>query len=260
MNWEDDPAAACLEDDRRHLAAARDCVSVWHSFAVPIAVPDALRIKFRVIFPLAAHALNLVDAALAQLPRYPLVAAASTRLALEHAIAGQWVLLTEGGEHTLAKWMEHSWQTRAQQFARAAENPPELDDIVARPAIPGADRSFSAERAFARFDSTGLFYDAYRDLSQAVHPSYGTLQAHFEISPDDRARGTWPTRIDRDGVAGPISSTAMGLGVAGVFALDALARLRDGRDGLHDVERIAAEAGLPHDLTLSDQHPERQPH
>lgn len=256
---EADDTTDAQDEDRRRLDAAHRCVALWRSFPLPIKVPNRFEIRFRVIFPLAAHALNLTDAGLAQLPDYPLVAASSARLALEHAIAAQWVLFTERGEVTLKNWMEHSWLTRVEKFARAADNPPELDDLVARPPIPGADRSFKMEDVFGRFDPSGLFYDTYRDLSQAVHPSFGTLQAHFDVSAQDRAAGTWPTRVNRNGAASPVSSTATGLGLAAVFAMDALARLREGQAGLDDVERIAAEAGMPHDLSFSDQHPERQP-
>lgn len=252
MGGEDDLVVAAQELDKRHLDAARECLAVWRELPTPLKVSKDLEIKFRVVFPLAAHALNLVEGALDQLPRHPLVASANARLALEHAVAGQWVLLTDGGEVTLKNSMEHSYLTRAERFARAAGNPPELDDVIARPPIHGSAREFSTERAFDRFDPTGLFYDTYRDLSQAVHPSFGTLQAHFDISPEDRSERAWPTRIDRNGGAAPISSTAMGLGLAAVLALDALARLREGQDGLVDVERIAGRAGLPHDLSFSD--------
>ncbi|MGZ4532972.1 MAG: hypothetical protein ACXVXP_11550, partial [Mycobacteriaceae bacterium] len=119
MGEEEDVDATLLDEDQRRLDAARRCVALWRSFPTPVEVPDQFEIKFRVIFPLAAHALNLADAGLAQLPSYPLVAASSARLALEHAIAAQWVMLTEGGEVRIKNAMEHSWLTRVEKFARA---------------------------------------------------------------------------------------------------------------------------------------------
>src|SRR6185312_8116964 len=54
--------------------------------------------KFRVVFPLAAHALNHIEAAEYFQSSSPWVAVSSARIAFEHALTAQWVLWTEGGE------------------------------------------------------------------------------------------------------------------------------------------------------------------
>ena len=58
-----------------------------------VAVRADAELKFRVVYPLAMHAMSSVDAALALLAR-PWVAAVNARVVFECALAAQWVLLT----------------------------------------------------------------------------------------------------------------------------------------------------------------------
>ena len=54
--------------------------------------------------------------------------------------------------------------------------------------------TWSVANACARFtDSPQLFYDIYRNLSGATHPSYGTILAYLDASPEG-AVGVEPDR------------------------------------------------------------------
>ncbi|MCR1782206.1 hypothetical protein KVF89_06650 [Nocardioides carbamazepini] len=244
--------------DRAHLDAARQCVLLWHQSPKAMEAPAALNVKFRVSYPMLAHALNHVHQALAAMERFPLVATTSARIALEHALTAQWILLTHGGELVVANHMKHSWMTRSRLFAEATGTQDELRPILDLDPIPGNERSFSAQVLCHRFDESGLFYDLYRELSQGVHPSYGTISAHFEIvgEVDDNQRAL--TSTSRNGAAQRVDATATGLGLAAVLAIDAFERFRDGSPRLPEVEAIATAAGLPHDLRFSDQLPDLQ--
>ncbi|QIK65615.1 hypothetical protein G7072_04030 [Nocardioides sp. HDW12B] len=222
-------------------------------------VPTALDTKFRVAYPMVANALNHVSQALDVIEQLPLVATASARIALEHALSSQWILLTEDGERVLSNHMKHSWMTRARTFADATGTHDDLRPILDVEPIPGHERSFSSQKLFDRFDDSGLFYDLYRELSQAVHPSYGTLAAHFQIvQQHDDDRETL-TSLSPTGAARRIDATATGLAVAAVLAVDAFERFREDSPRLKELEEIATSAGLPHDLQFSDQRPELQP-
>src|SRR5690242_7671042 len=89
--------------DAAYLAAAEEVMTLWRRWWQPaqsVEVPVAAEMKFRVIYPLATHALNNVAAALT-LMRRPWVAGVNGRVAFEYALAAQWVLLTHGGEREI---------------------------------------------------------------------------------------------------------------------------------------------------------------
>lgn len=247
----DRDASAAL--NKAHLHAARQCLEMWQRDAGPIEVRQDLEIKFRVCYPLVAHAMNQIAVALEVTDGHPLASVTNARVAFEHAVAAQWVLLTHGGEERLVYYMEHQWWTRAREFSEAIGDPDELRDIVAKEPIDGARRSWSVELACRRFSPTSMFYDLYRDLTQAVHPSYGMMRAYLDLSNDAP-----PQRIDRRGGLDDIDSTAMALGLSGVLALDVLERLRNRHPRLAEIEAIAHAAGLPSELASSDQTPELQ--
>ena len=246
------------DTDALHLEAARSCLSLWRRQGSTLEIDADLESKFRVAYPLTAHAVNHVINALRVINLAPLVAASSARIAIEHALTAQWILLTRNGEQVVANQMKHSWMTRTHLFADATGTHDELKPILDLDPIPGSERSYTNQMVFDRFDDTGLFYDLYRDLSQAIHPSYGTISAHIRIDNADDA-GNGPPLLSSDGKEHRIDSLATGLGVAAVLALDAFERSRAGSPLLHEVEAIANAAGLPHDLCCSDQRPNLQP-
>jgi hypothetical protein len=244
---------AVVHANARFLRAAEAAVEHWNE-ALPISVPDSASVKFRVCFPLIAHALNHASCGLANISLLPFVAVTNARVAFEHALAAQWVLLTREGEISLVRHMEYGYLTRAKAFAKAADCPDELKDIVVSEPADGPQRAWSVEMACARFDTSGLLYDIYRNLSQAIHPSYETLRAHIDI---DRL-GSDAVRISGSGDLKPMTELLRALGVSSVWAIDVLERLRVGQPNLAKVEKIARAGLIPIDLARDDKKPELQ--
>lgn len=248
------------------LAAARECASVWNQLQFPLNISGDHEIRFRVGFPMAAHALNHVTLAVDTLEGLPLVGAGLARVALEHALAAQWVLWTRGGPETLTKHMEAAYLTRTRAFARAVEGQPDLTqfvdqadldaltEVASREPASGAERAWSMQTVFDRFSDTDLFYDMYRELSGAVHPSYATIQTYLGTGSDGV-----PATVSRRGHSGPSHTAAQAAALAGVLALDFLERCQDTPPQPSPAATIAVRVNLPHDLSASDRHPDRQP-
>jgi predicted Zn-dependent protease len=141
---------AVVQANARFLQAAVAAVEHWNE-ALPISVTDSARIKFRVCFPLVAHALNHASSGLANVSKLPFVAATNARVAFERALAAQWVLLTHEGEIRLVRHMEYGYLTQAKAFARATGYPDDLKDIVEIEPAAGTKRAWSIEMACARW-------------------------------------------------------------------------------------------------------------
>lgn len=134
------------------------------------------------IYPLALHALNNVAVSLSLTERLPWVAAGHARIAFEHALTAQWVLLTHDGEQELLVELQGQAHKRAKEFHKGLGAPEEYAAMVS--AEPPRS-NWSVWNACARFtDSPQLFYGIYRSLSEATHPSYGTVRAYLAITPD----------------------------------------------------------------------------
>jgi hypothetical protein len=84
--------------------------------AKELEIERGLRSKFTVCFPMAAHAINHVDVALSALAAFPWVAKSNARIAFEHALTAQWVLLTADGEARLKSAFDRSDYTRRDRF------------------------------------------------------------------------------------------------------------------------------------------------
>jgi len=114
--------------------------------------------------------------------------------------------------------------------------------------------NWSVWNVCARFtDLPQLFYDIYRNLSEATHPSFGTVMAHLEITADASVTGLNPR-----GAAKPCNETSRALGASSLWALDALEELREEQPHIAELESVGNTAGSPTCLRDSDQHPERQ--
>lgn len=256
------------QDPEALRAAARQCVAESKQLPKPLAVNRSYEDMFRVGYPMAANALNLSSVALDIWAHLPWVAMANARIALEHALTAQWVLLTDGGDEQLVKHLEHDYLTRTKQFSKALRDNPELssgvdagllaqfEEVASRQSAPGRERSWSMQDVFARFDSSGLFYDSYRELSAAVHPSHGTITAHLDIAAEE---GTQRIHPSGSGAAGSDEGFSTGVALASLWALDFIERCLTGQPGPSQAARIAVEVQLPYDLAFSDQAPERQP-
>lgn len=202
-----------------------------------------------------AHSLNQVNAALLLLRAdRPFVATANTRIAFEHSLAAQWVLLTHGGEKRLVRNMEAGYLLHAKEFSKAVSDPPELKDIVNRSPVEGKDRSYSVPMACSRFDQSGLLYGLYRDLSQSIHPSLETLRAYVNVYKLESHK----VDVDPEGRLQVSPRLYMALGFSAVMAVDVLERMRCGQPRLAAIEEIARVASLPFDLALSDSEPHLQ--
>lgn len=225
--------------------------------------------KFRLCFPLAAHALNHVEAAWNLRTSLPWMAKSGARVAFEHALTAQWVLLTEGGEAQLKTQLDRDAFVRREMYVDSVRKLSQLDDtftqahgltdadltslIGERP--EGGRRRFEAIcRRFANTDMANLFYDIFRDLSEAVHPSYGLIQSHLTFDPGWVANG-----VNWRGTSGNEGELIRALAVSSLWALYALEVCRDGQPHALEVIEIGHRAGLPVDLRFSDQQPELQP-
>lgn len=222
--------------------------------------------KFRVCFPLAAHALNHIEAAASIRSSYPWVAASSVRIAFEHALTAQWVLWTKDGERLLAQQMSSEDHKRSTEFVdavtQAAAETPALAESAA---LAGEFRKFIGEKPSSdwsvfnlceRFSSTRLLYGIYRDLSQAVHPSFGLVRAHYKITPPPNVVVGDINPLG-DGLVS--SELIRGMAVSGLWALYALEVSRDKHPNTEEILRLGGEAGLPVDLRASDLRPHLQP-
>lgn len=240
--------------DAALLLAARKVVALWRQWwgpGEPISVPRPDEPKFRMIYPLALHALNNVVVGLDLSQRRPWIAAEHARIAFEHALTAQWVLLTHEGEQKLLVELENEGYKRRKGFHKGLGSPAEYAAIVGEEP-PKSD--WSVWNACARFASSPeLFYDMYRNLSGAIHPSYGTLMAYLNVTPDAKVTGLDPT-----GSASPCDETPRALGVSALWALDALEELREAQPHVLELTNVGNSAGLPTCLRDSDQHPERQ--
>lgn len=248
------------------LAAVRECSEVWGRTGFPLRVAASHEIRFRVGYPLVAHAVNNVRVAGDVFSRVPHVSAGIARVALEHALAAQWVFWTREGPETLVKHMEAGYLARTRAFRDAVRDQPgltrlvaqtdldTLDELSRREPAPGGERGWSMQAIFDRFSDSALFYDMYRELSGAVHPSFATTQAYLEVG-----REGAPASLSRRGHPRLAYTTAQGLALAGVLALDFLERCQADPPEPSPAARIANRVNLPHDLSASDQHPKRQP-
>lgn len=188
------------------------------------------------------------------------------RIAFEHALTAQWVLWTKGGEDLLAQQMSLQDHRRSSEFVdavvRAAADTPDLAESAALAEELGefiGEKPVSDWTVFKlceRFSSTRLLYGIYRDLSQAVHPTYGLVRAHFDITPPP------------DVVVGPINpfgaeldlpELIRGMAVSSLWALYVLEVSKAGHPDAAEVLRLGEEAGLPVDLRASDLQPHLQP-
>ena len=248
---DDDVIAAT---DARFLRAAQSVLQLWRQWwgpDKPVSVPTEVELKFRMIYPLALHALNNVAVAADLVDRLPWVATGLARIAFEHALTAQWVLLTYDGEQQVLLELQEQAHKRAAEFHKGLGSPEEYAAMVGQK--PPAS-TWSVWSACSRFtDSPQLFYDVYRNLSGATHPSYGTVLAYLDVDSEGKL-----TDLNPIGAAKPSDETPRALGVAALWALDAVEELRDGRPHIAELTAVGDAAELPTCLRDSDQHPERQ--
>ncbi len=207
--------------------------------------------NFRVVWPLAMHAINqaatgmrLVDLELF----YP--ACAIARVALEHAVIAQWVRVTEDGPQRLVATMTGEHDKTVSDLATFVERdqiPVELHEAADRQRDLGRQAPNFAQICEHFTGKQRTIYSIYRNLNGAVHPSLATMNAYLDI---DRVSGA----VSLSPV--PLVDTlpldlAMTLGWSALLAAYAVEALAEGSTSrCQDVVDIATRAEMPVDLTL----------
>ncbi|WP_156765642.1 hypothetical protein [Mycobacterium sp. 1245499.0] len=195
---------------------------------------------------------------------------ASARVAFEHALTAQWVLLTEAGETRLKASFDQSDYRRREglisgvraigntddSFAELAHglSDEELDSLVGdAPHETGVPNIDAICRRFAGGGAEYLLYDIFRELSGAVHPSLALVRTHLRL-PDGKVTGfdTFE-RCNSDNMLG------RELAISALWALYAAEVCRSGQPRAAQVAALGAGAQLPVDLQASDQQPGQQP-
>lgn len=236
-----------------------------------LAVEARLRDKFVMCFPLAAHAMNHIEAALAARNGFPWIAKSSTRIAFEHALTAQWVLMTADGERKLKASFDNNDHIRSDRFVKGVQSLGRNDECFAQAAHGLTDAQLS-ELVHARSDAPGpatvegmcqrfasggaerLLYDIYRELSGAVHPSLSLLRAHLHFDSSGEVR-----QVDTSGQALGEKTFGRELALSAVWALYAVEVCRFGQPHVAEVGSMGMAAGLPVDLRNSDMRPDEQP-
>jgi hypothetical protein len=234
-------------------------------------VEQRLRRKFTLCFPLAAHTLNHVEAAIEARPRRPWLAKSCARIAFEHSLTAQWVLLTADGEDRLKSKFDLRDYKRREQLVRGVRNvglddlgfadgaygltENELQKLIGdRPASAGPPNLEGMCRRFAGGGAEDLFYDIQRDLSEAIYPSLGLLRAYLTLNADGTMRG-----VDPHGTGSVVGASPRDLAFSALWALYTLEVCRAGQPNAAEVNGLGAAIGLPVDLRGSDQEPNKQP-
>jgi hypothetical protein len=266
-----------MRSEAQFVEVAESVLGQWRTWwrdpdaVSKLAVEARLHHKFLVCFPLAAHAMNHIEAALTARPSFPWVAKTSTRIAFEHGLTAQWVLLTADGEVRLKAGFDHSDHIRTdrfisgvrrlgqgdEEFAEAAHglSADQLGGLVrTKPDEPGPPNVEGMCQRFASGGAENLLYDIHRELSGAVHPSLSLLRAHLNFTPTGNVTG-----IDAFGACDAPVMFGRELASGAVWALYAVEVCRFGQPRMAQVVTMGTAAGLPVDLRSSDQQPDKQP-
>jgi hypothetical protein len=236
-----------------------------------LAVEARMHDKFVMCFPLAAHAMNHIEAALTARESFPWISKASTRIAFEHALTAQWVLMTEDGERKLKASFDNKDHIRSDRFVKGVQRLGRDDEAFAQAAHGLSDAQLkelvqarsngpgpaTIEGMCQRFASGGaecLLYDIYRELSGSVHPSLSLLRAHLHLDSSGRVR-----QVDTSGKAAGEITFGRELALSAMWALYAVEVCRFGQPHMAQVDSMGMAAGLPVDLRNSDMRPDEQP-
>ena len=153
----------------------------WHS-APAFEVADTDVPTFQATLPVVAHTLNQAAAALAlreQGLTFPAIA--NVRVAFEHALVAQWVVLTHGGEGKLVGQVRRHHQKMVDDVQRAGVTlPTQLAEPTAETGTLPSFRDIAD-----RFDGgTRNIYSVYRDLTGGIHVSLATMTAYLDRKGD----------------------------------------------------------------------------
>ena len=124
------PVSAHNEQLRGAIRDALDCFRDGPAFEILAADQN----KFKVVYPLSAHVMELVEAAdLLVDTGLPYAAEPCARAALQHAVTAQWVILTHDGERQVIAELKRNHRATVRDFSMSAELP---DDLLTHAGIP----------------------------------------------------------------------------------------------------------------------------
>lgn len=236
--------------DDRHRSMRSAALGALHMFeaAPKFEVAVEHRFVFQPIYPLAAHTMEQVRAALALIDAglaYP--AEVNARSALQHAVTAQWVLFTAAGERRALDEMRRNHSATVRDMAKGVDVADELLDYAdASPRSQGPARRFY--QMCERFSEDNMLYVLFRRLSDSVHPSLRTLRHHVEA---DDARGVFGMRANSP--TEPETDLMMAVGFSAMFALSAVEYLRRGQTRMPQVRALGAKWKVPIDLGPEDR-------
>ncbi len=230
----------------RAIGAATEAVACFRA-APQFEVSQVDQTKFQAVYPLAAHAIEQVEAAQLLIgASRPYAAEANARAAFQHAVTAQWVLLTDGGETELVSEMKRTHSATVKDFSLSASVP---DDLLSaaneKIASQGPARDFW--RMCERFSRDKALYVLFRRLSDSVHPSLRTFTYHLEA---DDARGVFGLRANSPLIPEP--DLVISLAVSAMLALSAVESLRKEQERMPLVIALAERWNVPLDLRGDD--------
>lgn len=230
----------------RAIGAAREALECFRN-GPAYEVLDADRDKFQVVYPLSAHVMEQVSAALILIDAelcYP--AESNARSAFQHAVTAQWVVLTEGGEDQVLAEMKRTHSTTVEDFSLSVDLPDELLSVIGdRPKSQGPARDFWW--MCSRFSNDKALYVMFRRLSDSVHPSLRTFNEHLQA---DDARGVFA--LSARSSPEPEPDLLISLTIAAMLALSAVEGLRRGQTRMPAIRGIADRWQVPVDLRGDD--------
>ena len=232
-----------------HLGAAHTCIKHFRT-APAFVVEDGLVRAFQATFPLVAHAMNQVAAALTLLEQgLGYAARANVRVAFEHAMIAQSVVHTRDGEELIVGSMQKLQRNILRDMRTSgAELTPELDAEIDAPFV---NPELSFQRIADRFDNgSKAIYGLYRHLTGAVHVSLATVNAYMDL----RGEGQPPALL-REAKPDVDPDQTLALGWSAVLATSAVESFRQGDPFREWVNTVAQDHELVPDLGPYDSQP-----
>ncbi len=254
-----DADQVAADDDRAierlaelYVGAARACLH--HFRTAPPFVVEADRVrKFQATYPVVAHAMNQVAAALTLRDQgLGYVARANTRVAFEHALIAQSVVHTHDGEEPLIGSMDKLQRNilRDMRTGGAVLKP----ELQAELDAPFTSPELSVQSIADRFDGgSKAIYGLYRVLTGAVHVSLATLTAYMDLRGEDR-----PPALLRDAKPDTDIDQVLTLGWSAMLAVSAIEGFREGDPFREWINTTAKDHDLVPDLAPHDSQPHRQ--
>lgn len=213
---------------------------------------------FQLVYPLACHTMQQIKAALKLIEvnlAYP--AEANARIAYQHAITAQWMLLTKDSAESIGVEMLTQLGKQVSEFGTIVDLPEGLlGDTDETERVGGSLRRHPEAHNFKamcdRFGTEHLLYLTFRRLSGPVHPSLATVHQH--LIPPPAASEPLPPTLRPCSDPLPSLDLLMALAMSGVFAVNAVETLRLGQPRLARVVHIARENHIPPSLAGDVDH------